>query len=318
MKQKIYIIGIISFIIVITGTLLKLNHCAGAGILLTLGFFGLVIIFFPFGLINAFRHEENRSLKPLYIVTYVMLFILFTGMLFKIMHWPGAALFLLVALPFPFVVFLPVFLVTTGRIENFSIHKTVTVLLILSFMSVFNALLALNISKERLDDSMFLASLYHRTAQISAGQTDLRPADGDAIIRSADNVLKLIGEAKDKLMFLTFSDSETLAGDPYSIKYIDSRNLPTEIMFRGNEPYLADRLEESIREFIETIGTYGSEKVTPDIARDLLEIRTMQGDNHTWSEFLFDNNWTSWALVYLGIFENNVMLLRDELVKDIQ
>jgi hypothetical protein len=42
------------------------------------------------------------------------------GALFKIMHWPGAGIFLMVALPFPFLVFLPVYLYVTSRLCMFS------------------------------------------------------------------------------------------------------------------------------------------------------------------------------------------------------
>ncbi len=316
MKQKIYLIGIIFFILTIFGTLFKIMHYPGAGILLTLGFFGLIIIFFPLELINAFRSEKNKSLKPLYIVTYITMFILFTGMLFKIMHWPMASLLLLIALPFPFLVFLPVFLIVTKRIENFSIYKTVSVLLLLTFMSAFNALLALNVSKVKLVDSMFLASMYHRTAILKEQQIIKSIAGSEDIIISSEKVLKLLGEAKNKIMTGTLSNSETLASDPYTMKYVDSKGLSTEIMFRGAEPYLGYRLEQSIKELIETIALTGNERVTPAIATELLEFTTIDGENQMWSEMMFSGNWTSWSLVYLGMLENNVMLIRSELLAD--
>ena len=316
MKQKIYIIGIILFILTILGTLFKIMHYPGAGILLTLGFSGLIIIFFPIGLIHAFRSEKNKSLKLLYIVTYLTMFILFTSMLFKIMHWPMAGKLLLIALPFPFLVFLPLFLILTKRIENFSIYKTVSVLLVLAFMSAFNALLALNVSKVKLSDSMFLASIYHRTANLKNQQTIRSTGGSEDIIISSEKVLKMLGEAKKKIITGTLSDSETLSSDPYTMKYVDSRSLPTETMFRGAEPHLGYLLEQSIEDFIETIAISGNKRVTPAIATELLEFTTIDGESQSWSERMFNGDWTSWSLVYLGMLENSVMLIRSEILAD--
>ncbi len=50
------------------------------------------------------------------------------AMLFKIMHWPGAGYVLRVSLPFPFVVFLPVFLAAASKNRNFNIYNTIAVL----------------------------------------------------------------------------------------------------------------------------------------------------------------------------------------------
>ena len=61
-------------------------------------------------------------------------------MLFKIQHWPGAGKLLMIALPFPYVVFLPVFLAVTSRNKSFSINNTVFVLFLLAGISVFSVL----------------------------------------------------------------------------------------------------------------------------------------------------------------------------------
>lgn len=198
MKQKIYWIGILSFIITILGTLFKMLHYPGAGWMMTIGFFGLIVIFFPLSLINSYRKIGNNTYKPLYIVTYLTFFVLFTGMLFKIMHWPGAGIWLLIGLPFPFVVFLPVFLVVTSKVKNYSIYNTVIVLLLLTFMSVFNALLALGVAKSSLNDSAYLASQYYRQAAIVATEKVCQPQGSEKITESSEALLGLIKEARDK------------------------------------------------------------------------------------------------------------------------
>jgi len=115
MKQKLYIAGMVTVLIIFTGAIFKVNHFPGAGYLLILGIAALVLYFLPASLINIYKSEDNRKNILLYLVTYLTCFILFTSMLFKIQHWQYAGLMLSIALPFPYLVFLPVFIVVTSK-----------------------------------------------------------------------------------------------------------------------------------------------------------------------------------------------------------
>ena len=147
MKQKIYILGVITTLIVFIGAIFKVNHMPGAGVMLTLGLLTMVFIFLPAALINHYKSEESNHNLLLYIVTYLTCFVIFISMLFKIQHWPFAGVMFTIALPFPYVIFLPVFLIVTAKNKNFNIYNTVFVLLLLALNSVFSALLALNVQK---------------------------------------------------------------------------------------------------------------------------------------------------------------------------
>ena len=160
MKQKIYILGVITAMIVFTGTIFKINHYPGAAILLIAGIASLVLLFLPLALVNHYRANGNRKNLLLYIVTYITCFVVFTAMLFKLMHWPHAGILLTIAIPFPYVVFLPVFIVVTSKDKNFNIYNTVFVLLLLALNSVFSGLLALNVTSERIADSYQLSRNY--------------------------------------------------------------------------------------------------------------------------------------------------------------
>ena len=139
MKQKIYILGLITTLIISTGVIFKMEHWPAAGIMITAGTLILILLFLPFALINNYKAEGNTRNRLLYIVTYITCFVVFTGMLFKIQHWPFAGTGLLIALPFPYIVFLPVFLAVTSKNNNFNIYNTVFVLLLLALNSVFSA-----------------------------------------------------------------------------------------------------------------------------------------------------------------------------------
>jgi hypothetical protein len=132
MKQKLYILGVITAMITSAGAIFKVNHWPAAAILLIAGTLILVLLFLPAALINNYKATGNSQNKVLYIVTYITCFVVFIAMLFKIMHWPYAGVGLLIALPFPYVVFLPIFLLVTSKNKSFNIYNTVFVLLLLA------------------------------------------------------------------------------------------------------------------------------------------------------------------------------------------
>ena len=156
MKQKIYTLGVLTSIIVVAGSLMKMFHFPGAGMTLMAGIAMLLLVFLPAALISHYRNGDNRARKGLYIVTWLTCFVVFTSMLFKVLHWPYAGVALMVALPFPYVVFLPFFLAVTKRDTGTSIHDTVSVLFLLAGVSVFSALLSLNVSRQRIDDKLIM------------------------------------------------------------------------------------------------------------------------------------------------------------------
>src|ERR1035437_382096 len=113
MKKLIYISGIASANLMMFGSLFKVQHWSGGNVLITLATFLFCFIFLPSALISSYHGQEQKKYKWLYIVTFIVFFISMMGVLFKVMHWPGAAMFLLLGIPLPFVVFLPVYLYQT-------------------------------------------------------------------------------------------------------------------------------------------------------------------------------------------------------------
>jgi hypothetical protein len=167
MKQKIYILGIVSAMVLITGTMFKVQHWPGAGVMISAGTVLLLTLFLPAALINHYRVNGNKQYKLLYIIIYVTCFVVFTAMLFKIQHWPFAGYAMLIGVPFPFIVFLPVWLYETSKIKNFDINNTIYILFLLALQAVFSLLLTLNVTKEKIDYTLQI------TNQLSAFNTKI-------------------------------------------------------------------------------------------------------------------------------------------------
>ena len=96
MKNKMYIVGLVSVMLIALGGIFKINHFPGANILLTFGIVALSFVFFPVAFISTYRQNESKN-GLIYLTAALMGIILFTGALFKIMHWPGASILLIVA-----------------------------------------------------------------------------------------------------------------------------------------------------------------------------------------------------------------------------
>ena len=65
----------------------------------------------------------------------------FAAALFKIQHWPGAGIMVVIALFSPFVIFLPAYIVYYNKLANKEIINFIAVLFLLVFVAVMYALL---------------------------------------------------------------------------------------------------------------------------------------------------------------------------------
>lgn len=140
MKKLIYISGLISAIVLTTGTSFKIEHWPGAGILLTVAICFFILFFVPAALINNYKQENKNAY--LYISIFISLLISFSAALFKIMHWPGAGIFITIALVAPFAIFLPAYIVYFNKSPNKDITKFIAVMFLLVFVGVMDALLS--------------------------------------------------------------------------------------------------------------------------------------------------------------------------------
>lgn len=312
MKQKIYILGIITTMIISTGTILKLNHWPGAGILITAGITTLVLLFLPAALINNYRTEGNNQNKLLYIVTWITCFVIFTGMLFKIQHWPFAGLGLMIALPFPYIVFLPVFLIVTSKNKNFSIYNTVFVLLLLALNSVFSALLALNVSKDIIVDSYKISLNYNRAEAVMA-QYPLS-LNKSVINEKIDEIIKIANDYQDLILKHEGMTREQWKNDPGNLLRPDNVNTAALIMVDNGERVPGMKLNNAINELIDlmkqTKGYEGAAKALPSI----LDLNEEKGKD----EAVTYNTRNilvplSWALIYLDGLETNLHMIRTSL-----
>ncbi|MGA2407086.1 MAG: hypothetical protein ABSF81_10095 [Bacteroidales bacterium] len=309
MKQKIYILGVITAMIISTGIILKVNHWPTAGILITAGTLILVLLFLPAALINSYKAEGHSQNKLLYIVTWITCFVVFIGMLFKIMHWPHAGVGLSIALPFPYIVFLPVFLVVTSKNKNFNIYNTVFVLLLLALNSVFSALLSLNVSKETIDDSYNISRDYCR---VEAAMAHLPVIVNESAVNvKIDEIIKITNDYQDLILKHEGMTREQWEKNPGNLLRPESPNIAAAVLADNGEMPAGIRLEKALNELIvlmeQTKGYEETAKALPAI----IGLGEENEEDPAWA-FTYRNILInlSWALTYLDGLEANLHMIQ--------
>jgi len=148
MKNKIYYLGIATTIIVTVGCLFKIMHWPGANVMICIGLLVISLFFIPLAFRSSFASEKNKKQIWFYVLAAVILSINFISALFKIMHWPGAGLLLIISLPLPFVVLLPAFLFTYRVEKEINYNNFLAIMFFFAYFAAISALLALSVQKE--------------------------------------------------------------------------------------------------------------------------------------------------------------------------
>jgi hypothetical protein len=226
------------------------------------------------------------------------------------MHWPFANTILTIALIFPYVVFLPVFLVTTSKDKNFNIYNTVFVLLLLATNSVLSALLSLNVSAERIRDSYNLSRQYNQAGKV----LDQFPANDSKsrIVLKIDEVLKVADEYKSLILKFEGMTPEqyNYAGD---LLRPDLRGAAVQALSTTGNAKLGEKLDSSLKELIKEIeNTPGCNELTKAIPIILdLNPRNEEEPLLIWHNI---TNTLSWTFIYLEGLETNLKMIKTTLL----
>lgn len=140
MKKTMMVSGTISAVLLSLGILFKFMHWPGANIQIVLGTAGFSLLFLP--LVFTLKAKEQRTINDKLIAGLGTLaaMLLSMGILFKIMHWPGANVMGLSALLVMGLVFLPVYFFTGIRHPETKVNTVVSSIMIIACCGLFLAL----------------------------------------------------------------------------------------------------------------------------------------------------------------------------------
>jgi len=308
MKQKLYIFGVVTALVVFAGTIFKINHLAGAGKLLTVGFVTMILLYLPVAFRNNYRAEGTKQNLPLYIVSWITCFVVFTAMLFKIMHWPLAGIMMTIALPFPYVVFLPVFLIITGRNKNFSLYNTVFVLMLLMLNSVFAGLLSLNVTRNRVNDSFNLSGNY-AGVELVLDRLSAKVPD-NPVVKDINKVLVTVDTYMDLIMKKENISTEQWKKNPETILKPDVKGIAAKALLdSGDIPEGAELLKD-LKKLISSMEVTPGYSELAKEAPQIFDIVSPSGNEADWYSWKFKDNSLSWVLIYLDGLETNLNMIK--------
>jgi hypothetical protein len=308
MKQKIYILGVVSVIIVFMGIIFKVNHWSGAGYLLLVGILTLDLVFLPMALINHYKGEGSRQDLLLHIVTWLTCFVVFTSILFKIQHWSYAGVLLSIALPFPYVVFLPVFLITTSKNKNFNVYNTVFVLLLLMLNSVFSALLGLTVSRERIIDSYSLSKNYNKVEVVLDQLSDLNSKSPVSL--KINDALQIVNEYKNLILNSEGLSIEEWERAPGNLLRPDSRQAAVNALSTAGNSNWGTELDNSLKSLTKEVeNTPGYEELAKTIPA-ILDLEQQDGKEPALKLYNIADNGLVWVLTYLDGIETNLKMIK--------
>ncbi len=131
----------------ILGTLFKIQHWPGAGIILTLAAISGIIFFIPALLISRVQDQENKAKKPVYILGAVGVIFYVAGMFFKIQHWPLAGTFLVFGVIFLCFVAFPWYTWITWKEESHISTRFLFIIIGILLIMVPGAIVTLNLQR---------------------------------------------------------------------------------------------------------------------------------------------------------------------------
>jgi len=107
MKKLMKISGVSGTVLLGVAVIFKISHWPLAGVFLTLGALILSFLFLPSALTVLWKETRNQKKLILFIAAFIAGVAFILGMLFKIQHWPGAAIMVTFGLLTGIFLFIP-------------------------------------------------------------------------------------------------------------------------------------------------------------------------------------------------------------------
>ena len=338
MKKFMYILGTIAPSLLIIGAIFKLQHWPGASVLIVIGSFLLAAVYLPvFAMVSMrdTRKREKKVNKTLYVAGVITGFIFITGVLFKIMHWPGAGVSLTVSVLLTVVVFIPILVVHAlkdkeNQVQNFSI-----LIFVLSFMAVNIMVFALKVSKNVLTSMRITAKENMMTTRmLETGNTlVLTAADMDSTLapdlldqanflhKKTDALDNFLQEIMVEILLATDKDNE-LAIDAEGFIDLDKTNYldnhkSTELVIFGNELEVGIGVElvEALEVQRELLLSYAGAELDGVIS-EMLELSSYYPKHFTWLDETFYQTPMIAALISLSNLQFKIHFLEGEILKE--
>lgn len=148
MKKIMKISGVLTAFFIVTGAILKTFHLPGAGITIVLGGFLFSLIFLPLLIAIKLKDEDSKIDKAVFSLGFLLAMAMSAGLIFKLMHWPGANLLMLGGTIIFTFIYVPIYFITRIRRPELKFNTIVNSVMMVACGGIFFAMFNLGGSKD--------------------------------------------------------------------------------------------------------------------------------------------------------------------------
>jgi hypothetical protein len=159
MKNTLKISGLVSAVLTFLGATLKVLHLPGANISIVLGGILFSLVFLPLMIVLKFKDEEKQIDKIVLSFGFLIAMVAFTGVLFKLMHWPFANIMMISGISAFVFAYVPLYYITRVRRPELKFNTTINSVLMMACGGLIFALFNLGYSGKSMEEQVKLKNV---------------------------------------------------------------------------------------------------------------------------------------------------------------
>lgn len=285
MKKATLFTGLISSILILIGVFFKTMHWPGAGIALVVGCTLFALIYAPMLFLNKNKVATTGYQKLVNILVLLSMVLIVLGFLFKIQHWPGAGIGLIIG-NLLLLVLIPVLFIHGYKenepVKKMNFYNEAFLLVLLTSFSFFIALM--NTGRESLNtiagidysinqtDSIIINNnnILLKTVQ-STGSSHLESIEKASLL--GDEMFNYIKDLKNQMLMLTKEFKNISVLDSAHLFYLKSKansDIPEMVLFAGNHNDLSKGKARELKLKIEAYNKAMLELVPENMRQGLI------------------------------------------------
>lgn len=251
----IVILAFLSGFAFMNGTLFKIQHWPFANSLLVIGEF-LTILTIVIGGISFLLSNQSKKYSKALIIAGIIGVVGFSfGTLFKIQHWPGATIMLLIGSVLLFSIFLPIYAYNYYKNESTVKNSFIFSVFAIMFITAFTFLLTIKSSESILDAYAYRVNELHSSISVMDNQI-IKISEIDKSIeinQKADELYNSITDLKNDLASLAgvtnINTSHLKLEDIFFLKHTSSHKTNVKLLEGDSQNGKVYSLYNDIQEY---------------------------------------------------------------------
>lgn len=331
MKKAERILGIIATFLIIAGLIFKELHWPGAGVMMIIGIMLMNFGYLPIQLFHQWRQSKTRIQQFYCIFRFIAFFIVLTGLVFKLMHWPGAGIVFIVSsflLPGYLILYFVLRILKQGMIPfmlsdllittiSYGVYLYITTTMVSPYVA--RGYLSLKDRNERINSGLETSNnlIYHSIDSINY-------INEDEILSSVKELHKLATRFYQTTDSLTYSFYKELYGPLYTGEH-HHRRLPIDLAASidpGNTFFMVKANGILLKQFLDQYRNGVTEIASRHhLHSSLIGMGLKTGDfgnrranNYSWEARMFENAPAAHALVNLSWIKQMALLTEANLL----